>query len=642
MKKNIYLLIYFLVVCASVKSEVRLPRFVSDGMVLQRDQKVPIWGWADPKEKITVSFNGETYSVQAGEDHKWKVDLKPKPAGGPFTMEIKGNNKIILKDILLGDVWLCSGQSNMEAVMGRSNIKAFYESEIALSENSLIRQFAVNRAMAFKPADDVESEKGWVSANPKTVLNFSAVGYFFAKELFQKYKVPIGLILSSVGGTPVQSWVNSESLKAFPDYYAQAIKFKDDAMVQKLMLDHTNKTKDWEASVRSGDRGTNENWFMTDYDTISSWTFIDQLSKWSVHFPKPVYGVIWFKTAVDIPAALAGKPAELHLGFMHTEDETYINGKKTGATKSGYTLRNYNVEPGILKAGKNVITIRVLSPTNGVSFENNDSYKLQFDNDSFDIAGKWMYRVGIEKELLPRGNGLSAHTATAYYYSMIHPLAGYGIKGVLWYQGESNTPKPEEYTSLFTSLISLWRKDWKNPALPFLFVQLANYSKTPEEPAISNWALLREAQSNTLALPFTGMAVIHDIGEKNDIHPHNKQDVGKRLALAARKIAYKEHLVYSGPMYKSMHIVGNKVSLSFKHTGTGLKCIGPKLKYFTISADGKNFIEAQAAILGDKVVVWNDSITNPIAVRYAWADSPDGANLYNTEGLPASGFRTNK
>lgn len=250
MKKNSSLLFPLLILCAVVKSEVRLPRFVSDGMVLQRNQTVPIRGWADPGEKISIRLNGKIYKVQAGENSQWKVDLKAQPAGGPFVMEISGHNKIILKDILFGDVWLCSGQSNMEAVMGRSNIKAFYGNEIAISTNSLIRQFAVVRTMAFKPADDVLSEKGWVSANPETVLNFSAVGYFFAKELYQKYKVPIGLILSSAGGTPVQSWVNSESLTAFPDYYAVANNFKDEAMVEKLMLDHTNKTKAWEAILQ--------------------------------------------------------------------------------------------------------------------------------------------------------------------------------------------------------------------------------------------------------------------------------------------------------------------------------------------------------------------------------------------------------
>ena len=640
MKKNIYLLLSLIILSTAVKSEVKLPRFVSDGMILQRDQTVPIWGWGDAGEKITIIFDGKTYTTQTGADLKWKVYLNTQPAGGPFIMEIKGNNTITLKDILFGDVWLCSGQSNMEAVMARPNIKAFYGAEIEKSENSFIRQFTVKRKMAFKPTDDVESDKGWVSANPETVLNFSAVAYFFAKDLYEKYKIPIGLINSSVGGTPAQSWVNSESLAAFPSYYNQANLFKNDAELDKILLFHKNKIEAWKESVRTGDKGILEQWYNTPYEPSTSWTLINTPSNWSKQFPKPKYGVVWFKTEVNIPANLIGKEADLFLGFMKTEDETYVNGKKIGSINSGYTLRNYKVEAGALKEGKNVITIRITSPSNGVSFENNKSYKLQFDSDSIELKDKWMYRVGIEKEAVPNGNGLSAHTPTAYYYPMIKPLAGYGIKGVIWYQGESNAAKPQEYQPLFSSLISLWRKDWENPKLPFIYVQLANYSPPKNEPAISNLSLIREAQTQTLSMPFTGMAVTHDIGEKNEIHPRNKQDVGKRLALAAQKIAYHEHIVYSGPTYKSVNIVGNKAYLKFDNIGSGLKSTGEKLNYFTISSDGKNFIKAQAAIKGNKVVVWNDKITQPIAVHYAWADNPDGANLYNKEGLPASSFRT--
>jgi sialate O-acetylesterase len=642
MKKNIFLLLSIIILSTAVKSEVRLPRFVSDGMILQRDQTVPIWGWGASGEKITILFDGKTYSTQAGADLKWKVNLKSQPAGGPFIMVIKGNNTITLRDILFGDVWLCSGQSNMEAVMARPNIKAVYGAEIEKSENSFIRQFTVKRKMAFKPADDVESDKGWVSANPETVLNFSAVAYFFAKDLYEKYKIPIGLINSSVGGTPAQSWINSESLSTFLSYYNQANLLKNDAEVEKILLNHKNKIEKWKKSVKTGDKGMQEEWFSTPYETNTAWTLIHNLSNWSKQFSKPKYGVVWFKTEMNIPANLVGKDADLFLGFMQTEDETYVNGKKIGSINSGYTLRNYKVEAGILKEGKNVITIRMTSPSNGVSFDNNKSYKLQFDKDSIELKDQWMYRIGIEKEAVPNGNGLSAHSASAYYYPMIKPLAGYGIKGVIWYQGESNVAKPQEYQSLFSSLITLWRKDWENPKLPFLYVQLPNFSRTNEEPATSNLALIREAQTQILTMPFTGMAVTHDIGEKNEIHPPNKQDVGKRLALAAQKIAYHEHIVYSGPTYKSINIIENKAYLAFDNIGSGLKSIGEKLNYFRISSDGKNFVEAQAMIKGNKVVVWSDKITQPIAVHYAWADSPDGANLYNKEGLPASSFRTDK
>ena len=326
---------------------------------------------------------------------------------------------------------------------------------------------------------------------------------------------------------------------------------------------------------------------------------------------------------------------------MHTEDETYVNGEKVGSINSGYTDRNYPLKADQLKEGKNIITIRLTSPTTGISFNAKNNYKLKFETDSIALNNLWKFKFGIEKELLPRGNGLSQHSPTAYYYAMIKPLANYAIKGVTWYQGESNTPKPEEYEGLLTSLIKLWRADWQQPNLPFLYVQLANHSPSGTEPAISNWALLREAQLKALKSTNTAMVVTHDIGEKDDIHPRNKLDVGLRLALAARKMAYQENIVYSGPTYKSVQISNNQIIVSFNHVGVGLKCLGEQLNMFTISADGKNFIKAEAKIAGKQVVVWSKSIAKPMAVRYAWANSPDGANLYNINGLPAASFKSN-
>ena len=327
--------------------------------------------------------------------------------------------------------------------------------------------------------------------------------------------------------------------------------------------------------------------------------------------------------------------------MMHTEDETYLNGQKIGGINSGYTERNYSIAAELLKAGINIITIRLTSPTTGISFNAKNNYQIKFVNDSIPLNNPWQFRLGIEKEILPRGNGLSAHSPTAYYYAMIKPLANFSIKGIVWYQGESNTAKPEEYKDLFSSLINLWRKDWQKTDLPFLYVQLANYSSTGIEPETSNWALLREAQMKILKLPYTAMAVTHDIGEKDDIHPRNKLDVGKRLAIAAQKVAYGENIVSSGPIYKSIKIYGNQVHVTFDHVGTGLTYTGESLNGFTLSADGKNFLPAKAKIVGKQVLIWNTLLTKPIALRYAWADSPDGANLYNKEGLPASSFKSN-
>lgn len=637
MKLTHYLLGLFLLV-GTAKAEVKLPSLISNGMVLQRDQQLKIWGWADVNEKITITFKNKSYHTTTGANKEWSVTLPAQLAGGPYKMQI---NNIELNDLLIGDVWLCAGQSNMEAVMNRANIKANYPQVIATSNYPLIRQFTVKRDMAFIAVADVKSDKGWVATHPTTILDFSAVAYFFARDLYEKYKIPIGIINSSVGGTPIQSWVNSESIKHLPAYYDIAQKLKDTAEVSRILKAHQLKTENWYKSIKNDDLGVNEKWFSQMDEHELNWEEISSLLKFDQKVKLPKYGSIWFKTTVDIPKNLAEKAAILSLGMMHTEDETYINGQKVGGINSGYTDRNYPIKSGLLKSGKNTITIRLTSPTTGIGFNPKNVYQIKFNEDSIPLNNPWKFKFGIEKELLPRGNGLSLHSPTAYYYAMIKPLANYNIKGITWYQGESNAPKPEEYQVLLTSLIKLWRDDWKQANLPFLYVQLSNYSATGIEPKVSNWALLREAQMLSTKIPNTAMVVTHDIGEKDDIHPRNKLDVGKRLALAARKIAYHENLVYSGPIYQAIKISENQITVSFKHIGSGLKYKGENLNGFEISGDGKNFEPAKAKIIGNNVIVWNSSITKPIAVRYAWADSPDNANLYNKEGLPASSFKSN-
>ncbi len=636
--KILYFISCWLLLASTAVAEVKLPQLVSNGMVLQREKSLKIWGWANVGEEVRLTFKQKTYTTTTGTNKQWVINIAPQQAGGPYKMQI---NKIELHDLLIGDVWLCAGQSNMEALMSRPNIKANYLQVIEQSTYPQIRQFTVKRDMAFNPIADVMSDKGWVAVNPKTVLDFSAVAYFFARNLYQKYKIPIGIINSSVGGTPIQSWVDSESLQHFPAYAGVAQKLKDTSEVARILKAHQIKTEAWYSSIKEQDAGILKKWFLTTNSQDGDWQKINNLAHLDEHITLPKYGSMWFKTTVNIPQHLAGKTATLSLGMMHTEDETYVNGEKIGSINSGSTERKYAIASGLLKVGENNITIRLTSPTIGIGFNAKNNYQIKFDTDSIAINNEWKFKFGLEKELLPRGNGLSAHSPTAYYYAMIKPLANYALKGVLWYQGESNVPKPEEYHTLLTSLITLWRKDWQQADLPFLYVQLANYSSTGVEPEISNWALLREAQTQTLKTPHTAMVVIHDIGEKDDIHPRNKLDVGKRLALAAQKIAYKENVVFSGPMYQSIKITGQQVYIAFNHTGAGLTHHGEKLNGFALSADGKNFMPAQAKIIGKQVLVSNPNILKPIAVRYAWADSPDGANLYNKEGLPASSFKSN-
>jgi sialate O-acetylesterase len=630
-----------LLISQAVFCQVKLPLLVSDGMVLQRDADVKIWGWADANEKIAVSFNGKTYNTAAGADGKWAVILSGLKAGGPFTIDINADNHITLKDILVGEVWVCSGQSNMELPMNR--VKYRYPDVVANADNPNIRQFVVPHIYDFMaPRDDFKSGS-WVSANPKSVLEFTAVGYFFAKELYEKYHVPIGLINASFGGSPAQAWLSEDALKAFPDYLQTAKKFKDSNYINQIVEKDKAVSDAWYSRIQQLDKGLGKGqkpWFDVNYDA-SQWATMNVPGYWADGNMGNVNGVVWFRKEIDVPVSMTGQPAMLWLGRVVDGDFTYVNGKLVGSVSYQYPPRIYDIPSDLLKAGKNVIVVRVINNSGRGGFVLDKPYHLSTAGQTIDLKGQWQYRLGATMEPLP-GKTFIEWQPEGLYNGMIAPLLNYKIKGVIWYQGESNTAKPSEYQKLFSAVIADWRGKWNQGDFPFLYVQLANFMEVKVSPSESGWAELRDAQLKTLAVPNAAMAVTIDLGEWNDIHPLNKEDVGKRLALAAQKVAYgEEKTVYSGPIYQSMKIEGNKIVLTFTNTGGGLTAKGGgELKYFAIAGADKKFVWAKAKIEGNKVVVWDDQLTNPVAVRYAWADNPEGANLYNKEGLPASPFRT--
>jgi sialate O-acetylesterase len=612
-------------------------------MVLQRDTDVKIWGWASAGEKVTINFNDKTYNAVADTDGKWSILLSALKSGGPYDMEINAANHITVKNILIGDVWICSGQSNMELSMDR--VKDKYPDVIANSENPSIRQFIVPDKYNFNaPQDDLESGR-WVSANPGTILNFTAVGYFFAKELFEKYNVPIGLINASLGGSPAQAWMSEDALKAFPEYLATTEKYKDIAYINQIKEKDKAVSDAWYGRIQKIDKGLalgEKPWFDTSYDA-SQWATMNIPGYWADEALGPVNGVVWFRKEVDVPTSMTGKPARLWLGRIVDADTTYVNGKIVGSVTYQYPPRKYNVPANLLKPGKNIIVVRVISNSGRGGFVLDKPYQLTAAGQTIDLRGQWQYKLGATMEPLPPSTFIQWQPL-GLYNAMIAPLLNYKIKGVIWYQGESNVGRAREYQKLFPALIADWRQKWNQGNFPFLYVQLANFMEVKDQPCESNWAELREAQLKTLAVPNTAMAVIIDIGEWNDIHPLNKEDVSKRLALAAQKVAYgDEKVVYSGPIYHSMKIEESKIILTFTNVGGGLIAKGGgKLKHFAIAGADNKFVWAKAKIKGDKVIVWNDDIKNPVTVRYAWADNPEGANLYNKEGLPASPFRTDE
>ena len=635
------ILLTFLILFSSTFGQVRLPRLISDGMVLQRDSDVKIWGWAAHHENVSLLFLDSTYQATADGSGAWSIMLSGLQPGGPYDMRIEAHNVITLSDVMIGDVWVCSGQSNMELSMRR--VSPIYETEIATSDNAAIRHFSVPQRYDFTAPHDDLSSGSWTRANPKTVLDFSAVAYFFARELYDRYKVPIGLINASLGGSPAESWMSEDALKSFPAHYQEAQRFKDSTLIRSIELDDSKRIQAWYRLLGERDEG-HAGWPTTWYDPVlstSDWSNMNIPGYWRDTELGPVNGVVWFRKKFDVPSAIAGKQAKLNLGRVVDADSVFINGVFVGTTSYQYPPRRYDVPPNLLKEGENTIVVRVINSAGHGGFVLDKPYEIVAGNVIIDLKGEWKFRLGAVMDPLASQTFIR-WKPLGLYNAMLAPLLEYRIKGAVWYQGESNARRPLEYRDLFPALIRNWRSAWKQGDFPFLFVQLPNFMEPKRQPAGSDWALLRESQMRTLSLPNTGMAVTIDIGEWNDIHPLKKRDVGERLALVAQSVAYgDEGVVSSGPVCQSMRIEGNRIILTFSHMGGGLSVNGGgDLRQFAIAGADKQFVWAQATIEGNEVIVWSDTIEHPVAVRYAWADNPEGANLYNSEGLPASPFRT--
>ncbi|GAB3982487.1 sialate O-acetylesterase [Spirosoma terrae] len=648
MKRLTLLCLLLLTVSLLTHAQLRLPKLISNGMVLQRDATIKVWGWASPGERITVQFQKKTYKTVTGANGQWQVKLPPIPAGGPFTMDITGKSRIELKDILVGDVWFCSGQSNMVHQLNIHDVT--YAREIAEANFPQIRQFWIPTLTNLQgPQNDLPNGQ-WKAAVGEDVRPFSAVAYFFAKTIHQKYKIPVGIINASVGGTPIEAWTSEQGLASFSDLTATIDKNKDTAYVNSLTRRPPATASRPAPPVDLGLEGPSK-WFDVSY-VPKGWRPINVPGYWEDQGIKDLNGVVWYRKEVDIPTSMVGKSAKVFLGRIVDADELYINGKQIGRTTYMYPQRRYPVPADVLKAGKNVFVVRVTNNGGKGGFVPDKPYCVFAGADTVDLKGTWFYKVGTVYRPFA-GNGFGGGNAagginaqnqpTALYNAMVAPEINYAIKGFCWYQGESNAGKPQEYTALLPVLIKDWRQKWQQGDLPFLYVQLPGFMDYNYLPSESGWAVLREAQLKALSVPNTAMAVAIDLGEWNDIHPDNKKDVGDRLALAALKTAYNENLVASGPIFASSKTDGNKIILSFSNVGSGLITNdGEALSEFAIAGPDKKFVWAKAKIEGNNVVVWSDDVANPQYVRYAWADNPVNPNLYNKEGLPASPFRTDQ
>jgi len=633
MKKNLAFL--FLMYSLIANANVRMPLLFSDGMVLQRNKEIPVWGWADANEKVEVHFNKQTKTIKADKNGKWMVRLDFEKAGGPFELTITGKNKIVIPNVLVGEVWICSGQSNMEFQVFKTMNS---EKEINDSNYPMIRHFGVAQDLSGTPKEDLKAGK-WAVCNKETVSDFTAVGYFFAKKLYAELKIPIGIINTSWGGTCVETWTSREAFEKssdFKDMIAEVPQVDMDAVFEiykKSVLDNIKKNQGFDVTM------TNENQFAALNFQDANWPEIKVPSLWENQQIGNIDGVVWMRKTIVLSAEQAKKEAVLHLSKVDDEDVTYVNGVQVGTNNIWEAQRVYTIPAGVLKEGTNVIAVRISDYSGGGGiYGDSADLKIDFKDSNITLEGLWKFNV-VQVKIAISPNSYPS----LLYNAMVNPLIPYAFQGVLWYQGEANVWRAKQYKKAFPLMITDWRTKWNQGNFPFYFVQLSTFNEFNGNSKVgSRWAELREAQTQTLQLPNTGMAVTTDIGNAKDIHPINKQDVGKRLADIALNNVYGKKMVCGGPMYKSMEIKGNEIILTFDNIGSGLSSSdnGENVKGFEIAGADKVFYSAKAIIKNNKVIVSSEKVPNPVAVHYGWADDDTEINLFNKEKFPASPFRT--
>lgn len=618
---------------------LRLPELVGDNMVLQRGQRVPVWGWAEPGTEVEVEIAGREADATADAAGRWKAELPSLKPGGPFELTITaGAEKRTIHNVLVGDVWFAAGQSNMEWGVGES---ADADLEIATADHPRIRLFDILPRAKGTPQETTPGIR-WEVCSPSTIVRFSAVAYFFGRDIQESEGVPIGLINSSVGGTAAELWTSREALATLPQFDGRFLP-------QDLCGRLVTEDRDWKLTFDHRDEGlvAGHEWWRPEVDD-SAWECQVVPGTWEANGLSGFDGMVWYRTRFAVPAAVAQEAALLELGPLGDNDMTWVNGQLVGSTERNRYRRRYPVPAGLLKAEGNVVAVRLANRTGPGGFlGRRDDLFLEVGGEQISLADPdvtWRRAVGIDWRFTePKPWRENAdYLFSCLYNGMVAPVIPYGIRGVLWYQGEANAPRAHAYRQLFPALIGDWRGRWGDADLPFLYVQLANFRYQKDKPGQDAWAELREAQLMTLAVPHTAMATAIDIGDVTDIHPWNKQEVGRRLALAARATVYGDDVEYSGPLYRpgSMERSGrNGLRVSFDHAdGLATRNDG-KLRGFAIAGPDRKFRWAEATIDGDSVILTSVDVPNPVAVRYAWAINPR-ATLVNGVGLPAVPFRT--
>lgn len=616
-----------------------MPQIFQNNMVLQRDKPIAVWGWAAPGEQVEVRLDGNVKAVRSDAKGKWLVKLEALPAGGPYSLQVKGRNELTFSNVLIGDVWVCGGQSNMQWKVEQTGFK---ETDTLLVNANRIRFFTVLTEMDYQPREDLKG-LGWQELSWKNIETFSAVAYHFGKNLNQDLNVPIGLISNNLGATSVETWMSNESLWQFPVFQEE---MKPTVSTGKsfaqLKADFEQYKRKWYSRHYYTGPGVKAQWYLPGTD-FSDWQPISLAGNTWEQEPglKDFDGAVWLKTTFDFDPDKTKDTWNLQLAQIDDYDIAWVNGVKVGETFGAHNHRNYKVPVSLLKPRDNLLVVRVFD-TGGVGGFTTSAF---WGNPV--LWGKWFYKKGaaidvaqFPKPIVPDATPFSS--PGVLFNANIAPLQNLAIKGVIWYQGEANADRAEEYRSLFPAMIRSWRKNWHDDQLPFVFVQLANYMKEAPEPAQSTWAELREAQAMALQLPNTAMATAIDLGEADDIHPKKKEAVGKRLAMAALKMVYQREIDAQGPVFSHMQIQGREAVISYVAGGIHTTDKYGFVKGFQIAGADQQFHWALARIAGEQVVVFSDQVPVPVAVRYAWSDNPGELNLRNKAGLPAIPFRTDQ
>lgn len=635
MKKRILSLGMLMAFCVA-EAKITLPALFTDNMILQQKSKVVFRGHSSTKKEvnITTEWSKHPYTASPDEKGNWKVEIPTPSAGGPYNISFSDGEELILQNILIGEIWLYTGESN-EGIT------------VDIASQPSIRLFRAKKEISLTPKDDLHAAQGgWKECTPENIAGFPASGYFFAGQLQKALKVPVGIIDCTWKDTPAEAWAGYDALKNLPGYDKETEMLESLGFnPEKIEAEYARKRDEWYQGLYEHDMGwcdDHQVWAEPDYSD-ENWKTMELPGYWEDKGMKDFDGVVWFRKTIDIPRTWTRKVLTIDLGNISDEDIVYYNGTEIGRSADAGTSRSYTVPRKLVKRGKAVLTVRVTNYENkGGIYGSPENMRLSVKGKKpLPLAGEWKYLSGLSLSGIPpvpASPGTNPNYPTGLFNAMIHPLTLFPLRGVVWHQGKSNLDSADEYTDLFMSLIADWRDKWQNPQMPFHFVQLANHGEKEEVPSDSDWAFMREAQAQALHLDHTGMVVTTDMGKEEELNSRNALETGLRLSQLALRQTYGKRRMPQVPVYKSHRIEGNTIRISFDNPGKGFLHPDP-IRGFIIAGTDHVFYPATVTIKKKEIIVQSPDVPHPVAVRYNWADHTDGT-LFGASGLPVAPFRT--